>query len=112
MLLKAWFLMVCSVLVLSLISSVFSFSGTVLQALWILILLITIALTARVYLEQPATDVKEIQKTYAEFIQKKDKDITALQEKNKLILKTAVKHSEENIELAELKRKWEAKYNG
>ena len=98
--------------ILSLFISIISFSGSILEVMWIIILLVSIALTSIVFLEKPhLKSAKNLQKTYADFLKQKDLRITELENKNQVLLRTSVKHSDENIQLAQLKRKLEEKTN-
>ncbi len=69
-----------------------------------LILIIASLLTVIVYLERPNNDVKQLQKTYSDFLKEKDRQIEELQNKGSLLFKTAMKNAEKDLEM---KKKFE-----
>lgn len=110
MLIKMWFSLVSFVLVFALAVLLANFkTNNILHWLSLLVLTITIAMHCIVYLERTKNKHTDLQKTYSEFLKRKDKQIEELQLKNELMFKTAVKKSSSELELAELKRKWEEK---
>jgi len=79
---------------------------------WIsfLVLVGTLALTCYIYLEQPhRKEFKSLQKTYAYFLDKKDKKIDELENKSQILFNTSMKRSEADVELKELKKRLEKK---
>ncbi len=111
MLVKIWFGLLLTILVATLGVLVAGFDVlSVFDWIAFLALTWTIGLTAYMYLEQPhKKEIKELQRTYEQFIKKKDKEMEELRSKSDLWFKTALKRSDENIELAELKRRLEEK---
>ena len=112
MLIKVWFGLVSAILFGTLVALVANFSIlNMLHWIMIIILVIAVILTILVYLENPLKKKNntDLQKTYAEFLKQKDRQIEELQKKSNVILKTAMKREEVSVELQELKRKLEAK---
>jgi hypothetical protein len=111
MLLKTWFGLVCTILLASLFILIFNFNVTRITH-WVsmIALILAVALTILVYLEQPhKKEIARYKKIYEDYAFTKDKIISDMKDKNNVLFKTAMKHSEENIQLAELKRKLEEK---
>ena len=115
MLIKTWFSLVAVILIVSLLVLLADFNlANPLH--WFALVTLTLAITLQtiIYLERPkrnANDVAMLQKTYKEFLEQKDKLIEELQQKKDILFKTAMKKADNDIELAELKRKWEEKMN-
>lgn len=106
MLFKIWLSLMSAVLTISFIELIIKFNLTnVFHWIYLIFLVITMTLTILIYLEKPKNNQNNLQKTYADFLKQKDKKIQELEEKNQLIFKTAVKRSEHEIELAELKKR-------
>ena len=67
-------------------------------------LISTISLTFYFYLENPTKkESKDLEKTYAHFLNKKDKEISDLKEKSQILFNASVKRSQENLDLGNLK---------
>jgi len=113
MLIKIWFSLISSILFISLVLLLSNFKLlNVFYWLWLLILIIASAFTIVVYLEQPhKKNIKQLEKTYSEFLKEKDKQIEELHNKGSLLFKTAMKKAEKDLELEELKRRLEEKVN-
>lgn len=110
MLIKVWFSLVSIILISALAILLTNFKiNNILYWISLLILTITIAMQCIVYLERTKRKTKDLQTTYSEFLKRKDKQIEELQLKNELMFKTAMKKSSAELELNELKRKWEEK---
>ncbi|HIH39613.1 TPA: hypothetical protein HA219_02760 [Candidatus Woesearchaeota archaeon] len=109
MLLKTWFSLVSVILVSTLAVLLYNFNFTLLYWISLLVLIIAISMQFIIYLEKTNNKNHDMQKTYSDFLKRKDRQIEELQLKNNLMFKTAMKKSQADIELAELKRKWEEK---
>ena len=109
MLIKYWFGLMSVILVVTLLTLIFSFNiANVFHWISLIALTIAVALTILVYLEKPyKKEVKQLQKTYSDFLAQKDSQIEELQKKGDLMFKTSMKKSEQDIELAELKKRLE-----
>lgn len=117
MLLKIWFSTISTLLVVGLMFLLFYFElSNIIHWISLFAMLLAIILTTIVYLEKPHKkgnnvhkEIQHIHNTYSEFIKEKDKKIEELQKKSDLLFKTSVKRSEESVELANLKKKWDEK---
>ena len=109
MILKVWFGLIGIVLVWSLSSLLYSFNVLHIgHWIWFLILVSALTITLHVYLAEPhRKEAKELERNYAYFLKKKDKQINELQNKSQILFNTSVKRSEADVELQELKKKLE-----
>ena len=109
MLLRNWFSLISLILVVSLFKLLYNFNFTnIFHWISLIGLVVTIALTILVFLEQPhKKSTKQLEKTYSEFLKQKDRQIEELQNKGSLLFKTSLKKAETDVQLAELKRKLE-----
>ena len=111
MLLKTWFGLICTILLVSLFALIMKFNPlNITHWISLIALVLAVALTIIVYLEQPhKKEIAKLKKIYHDYAITKDKIIAELREKNSVIFRTAMKHSEDSIHLNELKRKLEEK---
>ncbi|MBN2421391.1 hypothetical protein JXB27_03885 [Candidatus Woesearchaeota archaeon] len=111
MLLRTWFGLVNSIILIALFLVLFNFEiKNVLNWVSLIALVLALALSMIIYIEKPhAKETIKLKKDYADFLKRKDKIIDEMRQKNDLIFNTAKKRSEADIELAELKKKWEEK---
>lgn len=108
--LKQWFSLICTILFVNLVILLSNFNlRNVLHWIAFVILIVAITMTLIIYLKHKNNKTIDLESTYNEFLKQKDKQIEELQNKNELMLKTALKRSGTDIELAELKKKWEDK---
>lgn len=64
------------------------------------LLTVAITLTIIVYLEKPyKKDIKKLQDTYRDFLNRKDVQIDELQKQSNLMFKAAIKKTEQELEL-------------
>ena len=106
---KAWFSLISAILVVSLFTLLYNFNLiNILHWVSLIVLTIAIIMTMIVYLEKPhKNQSNDLEKIYSEFLKEKDRKIEELQEKSGVLFKTAMKKAENNVELAELKRRYE-----
>lgn len=111
MIFKIWFSLISTMLFVYLVLLLINFQlSNIFHWAYLLVLTCAIMLTTLAYLEKIHNkDVKTLERDYAEFLKQKDKQIEELQKKSGLLFKTAVKRTEKDLELEELKRKLEEK---
>jgi len=101
MLIKTWFSLVFVILVISLLNLVFGFNlSNIFHWIYLVLLTVAITLTIIVYLEKPyKKDIKKLQDTYRDFLNRKDVQIDELQKQSNLMFKAAIKKTEQELEL-------------
>lgn len=111
MILKIWFGLIGIVILGSLGALLYSFDLlNIGHWVWFLILVCSLAMTAHMYMSEPyRKETKELERNYAYFLKKKDKQIEELQNKSQVLFNTSMKRSEADVELQSLKGKFNKK---